>query len=52
MRRFLGYHEDAIKVKEFWDLDIDEDWYFGVYYLGLDQSIENSVRERYGVSIK
>lgn len=52
MRRFLGYHAEAITVKEFWDLDIDKDWYFGVYYLELDQSIENSVREYYGVLVE
>lgn len=48
MRRFLGYQDSAITVKEFWDLDIDEDWYFGIYYLQLDHSIENHLVELYG----
>lgn len=49
MQRFVGYTEESITIKEFWDLDIDEDWYWGIYYLELDQSIGNYLKEIYGV---
>lgn len=51
MKNF-GYKDEAIKVKAFWDLDIDEDWYWNVYYLELDQSIENNLLEHHGALIK
>ena len=51
MKNF-GYADEAIKVKAFWDLDIDENWYWNVYYLELDQSIENNLLEYHGALIK
>lgn len=52
MGRLLAYREEAITIKEFWDLEIDEDWYFGVYYLELDHGVANDLVERYGVVIE
>lgn len=47
-----GYEDAAIKVKAFWNLDIDKDWYWNIYYLELDQSIKNNLVEHHGALIK
>ncbi len=50
--RNYGFEDEAITIKEFWNLDFDEDWYWNVYYLQLDPSIKNNQVEHYGALIK
>lgn len=40
--RNYGFAEEAITIKGFWDLEIDENWYWNIYYLGLDPGIKNN----------
>ena len=47
-----GFTDEAVKIKEFWDLDFDENWYWNIYYLELDLSMENRLIEHYGALIK
>lgn len=37
-----GYREDAIKIKERWECDVDEKWYWDIYYITIDHSIPTS----------
>ena len=50
--RNYGFADEAVTIKDFWDLDFDEDWYWNIYYLELDPSIENNQVEHYGALIK
>lgn len=50
--RNYGFADEAVTVKAFWDLDIDEDWYWSIYYLEVDTSIENNQVEHYGALIR
>lgn len=50
--RNYGFADEAVTVKDFWDLDFDEDWYWNIYYLELDPGIENKQVEHYGALIK
>lgn len=50
--RNWGFIDEAVTVKNFWDLDIDENWYWNLYYLELDPSRENKQKEHYGGLIK
>ncbi len=50
--RIYGFADEAVTVKDFWDLDFDEDWYWNIYYLELDPSIENNQVEHYGALIR
>lgn len=45
--RFWGFAEDAITIKKQWEMGMDSGAYWDIYYIGIDQSIENSVIERY-----
>lgn len=51
MKNF-GYDDEAIKIKAFWDLNIDENWYWNIYYLELDQSMKNALAECHRMMIK
>lgn len=37
-----GYTEDAISIKEHWKCDVDEKWYWDIYYIAIDHSIPTS----------
>ncbi|MDE6386446.1 MAG: hypothetical protein K2L82_01415 [Lachnospiraceae bacterium] len=50
--RNYGFADEAVTIKNFWDLDIDEDWYWNIYYLEVDTSIENNQVEHYGALIR
>lgn len=50
--RNYGFTDEAVTIKAFWDLDIDEDWYWNIYYLQVDTSIENNQVEHYGALIR
>lgn len=50
--RNYGFADEAVTIKAFWYLDIDEDWYWNIYYLQVDTSIENNQVEHYGALIR
>lgn len=47
MKWWCGYIDGTVEVKAFWDLEFDENWYWNVYYLGLDGSKENTLYDHY-----
>ena len=50
--RNWGFMDEAVKVMGGWDLNFDENWYWNIYYLELDSSMENSLIEYYGALIR
>lgn len=44
---FWGYKEEAIDIIEHWECNVDERWYWDIYYITLDQSIPNDLVEVY-----
>lgn len=42
-----GFESDAITVKEHWSIDTDETWYWDIYYMDIDRSIENRYYNMY-----
>lgn len=50
--RNYGFADEAVTIKDFWDLDFDDDWYWNIYYLELNPSIENNQVEHYGALIR
>ena len=42
-----GFERKAISVKEHWNLDIDETWYWDIYYIEIDKNFDNYYYDKY-----
>lgn len=42
-----GFENAAITIKEHWSIDTDETWYWDIYYIDIDRSIENRHYDAY-----
>lgn len=45
--RYWGFAEEAIKIKKQWEMGMDSGSYWDIYYIEIDQSIENPILERF-----
>lgn len=45
---YWGFSEEAITVKKQWEMGMDSNSYWDIYYIEIDQSIENRLIERFG----